>query len=193
MSRRTVFLDRDGTINVEVNYLRRPQDVALLPGAGQAIARLNAAGLRVVVVSNQAGLAKGLFDEGDLALVQLEINRRLKAAGARVDAWYFCPHHPEGEVAELAIVCACRKPAPGLVLMAAQEMGLELTGSYLVGDRLRDIACAARAGLTGVLVQSGHPDWPPASAEEEPAFVAADLAAAVDWILADMAVQGRQP
>lgn len=186
MKRRAVFLDRDGTINVEVNYLRRPEDVALLPGAGQAIARLNAAGLAVVVVSNQAGLAKGLFDEGDLALVQLEINRQLKAAGARVDGWYFCPHHPEGVVEDLALACACRKPEPGLVLMAAEEMGLEFVGSYMVGDRLRDIACGARAGLTGVLVQTGHPDWPPASAEEEPAFVAADLAAAVEWILADL-------
>lgn len=187
MRRRTVFLDRDGTINLEVNYLRRPQDVALLPGAGQAIARLNAAGLVVVVVSNQAGLAKGLFDEGDLALVQLEINRQLKAAGAKVDGWYFCPHHPEGVVEDLALICACRKPEPGLVRMAAEEMGLELAGSYLVGDRLRDIACAARAGLVGVLVQSGHPDWPPTRDEEEPAFVAPDLAAAVDWILADIA------
>ncbi|MFH1059491.1 MAG: HAD family hydrolase [Pseudomonadota bacterium] len=187
MKQRTVFLDRDGTINVEVNYLHRVEDLALLPGAARAIARLNAAGIAVVVVSNQAGLAKGLFDEGDLALVQIEINRRLKAAGARVDGWYFCPHHPQGVVEDLAIACDCRKPGPGLVLMAAEEMGLALTGSYLVGDRLRDVACAARAGLTGVLVRSGHADWPPTCGEEEPAFVAPDLAAAVDWILADIA------
>src|SRR5690554_2302091 len=109
MKRPAVFLDRDGTINREVNYLSRPQDVEILPGAAEAIVRLNAAGFWVVVVSNQSGLARGYFDEGDLALVQLEINRRLKAVGARVDAWYFCPHHPEGVVEDLALACDCRK------------------------------------------------------------------------------------
>ena len=183
MRRPAVFLDRDGTINREVHYLSRPQDVELLPGAAQAIARLNAAGFWVVVVSNQSGLARGYFDEGDLALVQLELNRRLKAAGARVDAWYFCPHHPEGAVADLALACDCRKPGIGLIRQAAEEIDLTLAGSFMVGDRLLDVTCGRRAGLTSILVRSGHDDGPPASAEQEPHFVAPDLAAAVEWIL----------
>ncbi|MCA1905369.1 MAG: HAD family hydrolase [Desulfarculus sp.] len=184
MKRPAVFLDRDGTINREVSYLSRPQDVEILPGAAEAIARLNAAGFWVVVISNQSGLARGYFDEGDLALVQLEINRRLKAAGARVDAWYFCPHHPAGVVEDLALACECRKPGIGLIMQAAREIALTLEGSFMVGDRLLDVACGRRAGLTSILVKSGHPDWPPEVPEQEPHFVAADLAAAVDWILA---------
>jgi D-glycero-D-manno-heptose 1,7-bisphosphate phosphatase len=183
MKRPAVFLDRDGTINREVNYLRRPQDVEILPGAAEAILRLNAAGFWVVVISNQSGLARGYFDEGDLALVQLEINRRLKAIGARVDAWYFCPHHPEGVVEDLALACECRKPGIGLIRQAAAEIALTLEGSFMVGDRLLDVACGRRAGLTSILVQSGHDDWPPEDPEQEPHFVAPDLAAAVDWIL----------
>ncbi len=189
MSRRAVFLDRDGTINEEVHYLRRAEDVRLLPGAGQAIARLNAAGLAVVVVSNQSGLARGYFDEADLASVQIRLNRLLAEQGARVDAYYFCPHHPEGAVEHYALACDCRKPAPGLVLQAAREMGLELAGSYMVGDRLRDVACGKNAGLTSIMVRCGQDDGEPRPEDEKPDLVADDLAQAVDWILARLAEQ----
>jgi len=184
--RRAVFLDRDGTINQEVNYLSRPEDVRLIPGAGPAIARLNAAGLAVVVVSNQSGLARGYFDDGDLARVQAELSRQLAAEGARIDAYYVCPHlpPPEGKVPEFAFECDCRKPRPGLVLKAASQMNLLLEGSFMVGDRLRDVACGRRAGLTSILVKSGQDDGAPTSDDERPHHVAPDLAAAVEWILA---------
>ena len=182
-TRRAVFLDRDGTINEEVNYLRRQEDVRLIEGAGRAIARLNAAGVLVVVVSNQSGLARGLFDESDLASVQIELNRQLRAHGARVDGWYFCPHHPEGVVEHYALTCDCRKPAPGLIMQAAQEMGLSLRGSFMVGDRLLDVACGRKVGLSTVLVATGHDDGPPVGEHETPDHQAADLARAVDWIL----------
>lgn len=190
--RRAVFLDRDGTINQEVNYLSRREDVRLIPGAAQAIARLNAAGILVVVVSNQSGLARGYFDEMDLAAVQIELNRQLKEQGARVDAYFFCPHHPEGQVEEYTQVCDCRKPEPGLILQAAEGLGplFSLADSFMVGDRLRDVACGLAAGVTSVLVRSGQDDGPPQGPQETPHHVAEDLAQAVDWILAQVAAKG---
>ena len=183
---KAVFLDRDGTINVEVDFLRRWQDVELLPQVAAALKILRQAGYKLVVISNQSGLARGIFDESDLAGVQLEIKRKLADEGAAVDGTYFCPHHPcEGVVEDLVRVCACRKPEPGLILMAAEEMGLSLPGSFMVGDRKRDIACGQRAGLKTVLVTTGRheddgavPDWP-----EQPDYIAADLLQAAQWIL----------
>lgn len=182
--RRAVFLDRDGTINVEVEYLGKSRDARLLPGVGEAMARLGQAGLAVVVVSNQSGLARGYFSEQDLAAVRFELATQLARSGARVDGWYHCPHHPQGVVAHLAVDCDCRKPAPGLILRAAKELGLRLDGSFMVGDRLRDVACGKAAGLQSILVRSGQDDGPPSGPHETPDHEAADLGAAVDWILA---------
>ncbi len=184
-------MDRDGTINEEVNYLSRPEDVRLIPGAARAIARLNAAGLAVVVISNQSGLARGYFDEADLAVVQARLNKLLGAEGARVDAYYFCPHHPDGVVEHYTLVCDCRKPAPGLIRQAAEEMGLALGGSFMIGDRLLDVACGRALGLAGIMVRTGHDDGPPRIALEEPDHVADDLAEAVEWILARLAEEDR--
>jgi D,D-heptose 1,7-bisphosphate phosphatase len=118
---KTVFLDRDGTINREVDFLCRPQDVRLLPGVAAGLKLLKNAGFMLVVVSNQSGLARGRFSEADLAAVQLQLKRLLAAEGAALDGAYFCPHHPqEGVVADLVKTCACRKPKPGLILMAAE-------------------------------------------------------------------------
>lgn len=188
--RRAVFLDRDGTINEEVHFLAHPQDLRLLPGAAQALVRLRRAGLALVVLSNQSGLARGLFSEDDLLAVQAELVRQLAGQGAVLDGFYHCPHLPEGRVERYATICDCRKPRPGLVLQAARELGLALEGSFMVGDRLRDVACGRAAGLTSILVQTGQQDGPPASPAEEPHLVALDLAAAADWILERMAQEG---
>lgn len=180
-----VFLDRDGTINQDVDYLSRAEDVELIPGAGQAIARLNRAGLAVVVVSNQSGLARGYFDWGDLAKVQAEINRQLAEHGAKVDAYYVCPHlpPPQGKVYELAIECDCRKPKPGLIMRAASQMALDLEESFMVGDRQRDVSSGRAANLTSILVETGQDDGAEPEPGQEPHFIARDLAQAVDWIL----------
>lgn len=183
---KAVFLDRDGTINREVDFLRRVEDVRLLPGVAEGMRALKAAGFMLVVVSNQSGLARGIFDEGQLALVQLEIKRQLAEYGASWDAVYFCPHHPsEGVVEELVLDCHCRKPKPGLVLMAAEEMNISLADSFLIGDRLRDVACGLAAGVKSVLVQSGRhlDDGRPRGGYETPDLVAADFTGAVNWIL----------
>jgi len=180
--RRAVFLDRDGTINQEVGYISQVKDLRLIDGAARAIAELNRAGLAVIVVSNQSGLARGYFSLEQMLAVQAELERRLAREGARLDGFYYCPHHPRGKVERLAIECGCRKPKPGLVLQAAQDHGLELAGSYMVGDRWRDAACGQAVGLTTILVATGHGGQPPAG-DREPDYRAADLAAAVRWIL----------
>ncbi|MEW5913874.1 MAG: HAD-IIIA family hydrolase [Thermodesulfobacteriota bacterium] len=188
--RRAVFLDRDGTINQEVGHVRSPDQVQLIPGAAQAMVRLRRAGLALVVVSNQSGLARGVLNQADLAAVQAELKRQLALAGAFWDEFFFCPHHPEGVVEGLGMVCDCRKPEPGLLRRAADQMALSLEGSFMVGDSRRDVACGNALGLTSILVESGHALVPAASPAEEPALVAPDLAAAADWILARLAGEG---
>ena len=181
-----VFLDRDGTINQDVNFLSRPEQVELIPGAGGAIAKLNRAGFKVVVITNQSGVARGLFSEADLELIQAELSRQLAEFGARVDAFYACPHlpPPNGKLPKYTMVCDCRKPKPGLILRAAEQMGLDLGQSYMVGDVLRDIEAGNAAGVVSIMVETGLQAPPPSSQEETPDHVVRDLAAAADLILA---------
>lgn len=182
--RRVVFLDRDGTINVEVGYLSDPAQVRLLPGAAQAIADLRSAGLAVVGVSNQSGIARGRFSLEQMWAVQAEVERQLmEEAGALLDAFYYCPHHPEGVVEPYATVCDCRKPGTGMLVRASRELGLSLAGSFMVGDKRIDVACGNGAGLTSLLVTSGMPLDPVCAPAEEPASTLSDLAAAARWIL----------
>lgn len=161
--RPAVFLDRDGTIVDDPGFLHRPADVRLLPGAAAAIARLNAAGWPVVVVTNQSGIARGLYDVTAYQSVQRRLDELLRAAGARVDATYFCPHHPD-----FTGPCDCRKPGTALFQRAATDLNLDLTRSWFVGDRDSDIAPALKLGGRGV--QIGEPG-------------VRDLAAVVDRIL----------
>jgi D-glycero-D-manno-heptose 1,7-bisphosphate phosphatase len=186
--RRAVFLDRDGTINVEVGYISDPGQVRLLPGAARAIASIRQAGLAVVAVSNQSGIARGRFGLEQMLSVQAEVERQLREeAGAALDAFYYCPHHPEGVVEPYAVVCDCRKPGIGMLERAAREMSLSLDGSFMVGDKRIDVACGNRAGLTSLLVTSGMPLDPVASPAEEPAATLPGLDAAARWILARLA------
>ncbi len=182
--RRAAFLDRDGTLNVEVNYLHRVADLVLIPGVGPAVARLNQAGWAVVVITNQAGIARGFYDADAVATLHDAINARIADDGAHLDAVYFCPHHPEFSGA-----CPCRKPAPGLLHTAARELNLDLKNSWLVGDTLGDLGAAAAAGCRSILVATGHGHASAARLGElgpaaQPAAVVPDLAAAVAVILA---------
>jgi D-glycero-D-manno-heptose 1,7-bisphosphate phosphatase len=190
--RRAVFLDRDGTINVEVGYLSDPAQVRLLPGAAQAIASFREAGLAVVAVSNQSGIARGRFSLEQMFAVQAEVERQLRQAGAWLDAFYYGPHHPEGVVEPYAAVCDCRKPGTAMLERAARELGLALQGSFMVGDKRIDVACGRNAGLTSLLVTSGMPLEEARSLAEEPASTLPDLAAAAQWILARLAA-GEPP
>lgn len=153
MGRSAVFLDRDGTLNVESGYVHRWEDWEWIPGAIDAITRLNRMGLLVVVVSNQAGVARGYYDEAAIQRLHDAANRDLAHYGARIDAYYYCPHHPEcGEIRN----CACRKPAPGLLIQAAHDLDIDLARSWLVGDKATDIEAGIAAGVSPILVETGY-------------------------------------
>ena len=184
-ARRAVFLDRDGTLIEEVGYLDRAERVALYPWSIDAVRALNRAGLPVVMVSNQSGVARGFFTEAVVEAVHGHIADLLEAGGVHIDAYYYCPHHPDGCVPAYARACDCRKPGRGLVDQAVAEFGIDPARSFTVGDRWLDIALARTVGARGLLVRTGY------GAQEEhcpPAGLAADavvnnLVEAVSWIL----------
>ena len=154
--RRAVFLDRDGTINVEKNYLYKIADFEFIPGAQDAIKMLKAAGYLVIVVSNQAGIARGYFDESDVEQLHQHMQAELAAYGTSIDAFYFCPHHPDEGLGAYKVQCECRKGKPGMLLQAALEHDLDLQHSFMVGDKLADIVAGERAGCKSILVLTGY-------------------------------------
>jgi D-glycero-D-manno-heptose 1,7-bisphosphate phosphatase len=173
--RPAVFLDRDGTVIHDAHYLADPAGVRLLPGAAEAVARLNRVGLPVVLVTNQSGIGRGYFSEADFQAVQEALVRLLAKRGARLDAVYHCPHAPDHQPP-----CDCRKPEPGLFLRAARELRVDPARSWYVGDRVRDVAPAGRLGGTGILLRgpAGEGETPPPGVG-----VAGSLAEAVERIL----------
>jgi D-glycero-D-manno-heptose 1,7-bisphosphate phosphatase len=187
MQRRALLIDRDGTVCEDVGYLDQPQALHVLPGAAEALVAAERAGFQIVLVTNQAGVGHGRFDELTLDSIHDRLRELLGERGARVDGIYYCPHHPEALLARYRLDCACRKPKPGMLLRARDEMGIDLASSYLVGDHPRDIAAGAAAGATSVLVLTGHGRrmWleTPRPPDVRPDHVADDLAAAVQWIL----------
>jgi len=158
MKAKAVFLDRDGVINEERGYVHKEDDFALLPGVVAAIRQLRSSGFKVIVVTNQSGIARGFFDVAAVNTLHRHLHRILAAEGTQVDGIYYCPHHPNGTVTEFAVACDCRKPMPGLFLRAASELELDLKASYLVGDKLSDIQAGRQAGVKKTfLVRTGHP------------------------------------
>jgi D-glycero-D-manno-heptose 1,7-bisphosphate phosphatase len=189
--RAAVFLDRDGTLVDELGFLTRAADLRLLPGAAAGVRALNQAGLAVVLVTNQSGIARGLLSEADLAAIHARLARELAGAGAHLDALYHCPHHPQQGQPPLRRACSCRKPEPGLLFAAAREHGLDLARSWVVGDGARDLEAGRRAGVPGrVLVLTGKGRETLAGLaplERARTLIAADLCEAVRQVLA----QGR--
>lgn len=185
--RPAVFLDRDGTLNVDHGYIHRVSDWEWIPGAREALARLFKGGFALVVVSNQAGVARGLYTVSDVERLHDWVGRQLAEKGVGVDRFYFCPHHPRFTSA----ACECRKPQPGMLLTAARELGLDLSRSFLVGDKAIDVQAARSAGVTPLLVRTGY------GRESEPevgplaAAVVEDVGAAAEWILARQSAVGR--
>ncbi len=183
---RAVFLDRDGTICEEVGYLNSVEQMRLIPRSAEAIRRLNEYGFKVVVITNQSGVARGLIPEQNLADIHAEMVRQLREKKAFLDGIYYCPHHPvEGNPPYLQ-ECNCRKPATGLLEKAALELGIDLSSSYMVGDHFSDVECGKRIRAKTVLLLTGHGrqalerqrEWP-----FQPDHIAFDLYEAVDWIL----------
>jgi D-glycero-D-manno-heptose 1,7-bisphosphate phosphatase len=182
--RRAVFLDRDGTINEEKDYLWRIEDFAFIPGAPEAIRRLREAGFLVVVVTNQSGVARGYFSREDVERLHQHIQRELAKIGTAVDGYYLCPHHPDKGVGELKIDCDCRKGRPGMLLQAATEHGIDLAASWMIGDKRADLEAGRAAGCRSLLVRTGYGEKELAAGAGALAeAVVADLSAAADYIL----------
>lgn len=150
-----VFLDRDGTINVEKEYLYQAKEFEFIPGAPEAIRLLNQAGTLVVVVTNQSGVARGYYTEDDVHNLHRHIARELERFGAHVDDWLYCPHHPAGR-GSYALPCNCRKPLPGLLQEAAARHDIDLENSTMIGDKLADIEAGRAAGCRTILVRTGY-------------------------------------
>lgn len=186
-SRPAVFIDRDGTLTEEVGYVNHPKRLRLLPRSGEAIRRLNAAGMAAVVVTNQAGMARGYFTEEILQAVNDELRAQLAQAGARLDGLYVCPHHPTEGPPSLRMTCDCRKPKPGLLLKAAADLDLDLTRSVMVGDKPSDLEVAPPVGARSVLVLTGYGlgewEYRRDRLAVTPDHVASDLLDAVEWAL----------
>ena len=180
-------MDRDGTLTEEVGYVNHPSRLRLLPRSAAAVRRLNAAGVAVVVVTNQAGIARGYFSPDVLAAVNDALVAQLKDEGAHLDGVYVCPHHPTEGDPPYRIVCDCRKPKPGLLLRAASDLGLDLGRSTLVGDKASDLVAARAVGARSVLVLTGYGlgewEYRRSTFPAPPDHVAEDLLGAVDWVI----------
>ena len=185
-SRPAVFVDRDGTIIEHRHYLTSTSELSVLEGAAQAIARLNEAGLAVVLATNQSAVGRGFLSQAELEAIHRDLCRRLQEQDASLDGIYFCPHHPTQARQEYRVDCPCRKPKPGMLKKASRRLALDLARSFMIGDTLSDIQAGHAAGCRSILVETGKGrqearrigDGP-----EAPDFVAADLSAAVDWLL----------
>jgi len=182
-----VFIDRDGTLTEEVGYVNHPQRLRLLPRSAEAIRRLNEYGIAAVVVTNQAGVARGYFSEDVLHAVTAQLAAQLKQAGAHLDGIYVCAHHPtEGEPPWRAD-CDCRKPKPGMFLQAATELGVDLGTSTVVSDKASDLAIAPKIGARSVLVLTGYGlgewEYRRHAFATRPDHVAEDLLDAVQWTI----------
>jgi D-glycero-D-manno-heptose 1,7-bisphosphate phosphatase len=148
--RPAVFLDRDGVLNVDHGYVHQPDQLEWIPGVAEAVRLMNEAGFYVFVVTNQAGVARGYYSEAAIDQIHRHMQDVLKAEGAHIDAFYYCPHHPEGTVKEFAISCRCRKPGPGMLEQAARDWPIDLSRSFLIGDRDHDLAAATEFHIHGV-------------------------------------------
>lgn len=175
---RAAFLDKDGTIAVDVPFNVDPQRIRLLPGTPEGLRRLERHGYRLVVISNQAGVALGRFLEQDLAAAAARVRELFEDEGVKLSGFYYCPHHPDGHVARYAIACACRKPQPGLLFRAASDLEIDLHESWMIGDILDDIEAGKRAGCRTVLIDNGgETEWR-MSATRIPDLVLPDLESA---------------
>lgn len=180
---RAVFLDRDGTINEEVGYLSRLEDLKIYENAAEAIRLIKENGFLAVVVTNQSGVARGFFSEDFIITVHNKMNEYLKERGASLDALYYCPHHPRFGNEIYRRECSCRKPQPGLLLRAAEDFGIDLERSYVIGDMPRDMDTALNVGAKGVMVRTGYGNS--VVATSKPLYIADDLLDAAKWIIRD--------
>jgi D-glycero-D-manno-heptose 1,7-bisphosphate phosphatase len=179
---RAVFLDRDGVLVEDADYVRSVRQLAVLPGAAEAVRRLRKAGLKAVVISNQSGVGRGYFSRRTLQRIHAELKARLARAGARLDAIYYCPHLPPGKGVK---ACGCRKPETGMVMKAARRWGLELSECFFVGDSTTDLQAARNAGCRPVLVRTGK-GGRDGRYKARPDAACKDVLGAAEWILREL-------
>lgn len=176
-----IFIDRDGVINREQNYVHKVEDFHFLSGAINALGFLQAAGFVLVVVTNQAGIAHGLFGPEEFSLLTKHMLKQLAFEGVHINGVFYCPHHPQGRIGKYRTSCSCRKPQPGLILGAAEMLKLDVGRSFLVGDKVSDVLAGRAAGVgVNILVRSGH--ILPADAEASADVIVNDLWAAAKMI-----------
>lgn len=187
MSRRAIIMDRDGTVCDEVGYINHVDRIRLLPRSAEAIRLANAADFQTVVVTNQAGVARGYFAESLIDEVHDRVRELLAEGGARLDGIYYCPHHPEVGAPAYRKECTCRKPSPGMLERARDEMGIDLSASFMIGDTIKDVEAGRRVGATSILVLSGYGkgelEYQSNAWKVKPDHVADDLLTAITWIL----------
>jgi D-glycero-D-manno-heptose 1,7-bisphosphate phosphatase len=187
--KKAVFLDRDGTINEEAGYLDSLEKLKLFPETSAAIRLINESGMKAVVITNQSGVARGYFDEGLVNTVHYHIQELLKRTKTYIDAFYYCPHHETAGRGIYLKSCTCRKPKTGMLLRAAEELDIDLAGSYMIGDTVKDIETAKNIPMKGILVETGHynikKDGKIDSLPIKPDYLAANILDAVNWIMKD--------
>jgi histidinol-phosphate phosphatase family protein len=183
MKHKAVFLDKDGTLIPDIPYNADPSLISLLPGVGEGLKALQAAGYRLVVVSNQSGVALGRFTEADLVYVWQRLRGLLAADGISRVSFYYCPHAAEGTVFPYAHLCSCRKPLPGLLLRAATDLEISLSESWMVGDILNDVEAGKRAGCKTILADNGNETEWILNEWRRPDYILHDIRSAADMIL----------
>ena len=186
MSKRAVFLDRDGTINVEVTHLHKVEQLELISGASTGINLLNEAGYKTVVCTNQSAVARGYLSEAYLAKIHEELKKMLAKKDARIDSFYYCPHHPVEGRPPYRVTCDCRKPRPGMLMNAAQDLDIELKRSFVIGDKVSDLEAGAAVGCKSILVLTGYGQEFKRKLKHlsfQPTHVAKDILDACRWIV----------
>ena len=181
--KKAVFLDRDGTINEDVNYLNHPDQIKLIFGSAEGIRLLNENGFTVVVITNQSGVARGIISEENLPLIKNRLSSLLEEKGAKIDGYYYCPHYPDGKVEKYSFKCDCRKPEPGMLKKAAEDLDIELKGSYVVGDKACDIKLGKNVGAVSIMVKTGYGEFEAENCEPYPDYTADNLFDAAQWII----------
>ncbi len=176
---KAIILDRDGTLIKERNYISRVGDIKILDGVSEALILLRDAGFKIIIATNQSGVARGFFNEKKVKKINKEVCQRLKRAGAVVDGVFYCPHHPDAQ-------CACRKPAPGMIKEAQKRFNLDLKRSFCIGDKLTDVEFGKNAGLSAILLLTGYGAVESKKISKnaaKPDYVAPNMLAAAVWIL----------
>jgi len=181
--RKAVFIDKDGTLIPNIPYNVDPEKITLSTKASDGLIKLQNSGFLLIIVTNQSGVAKGLFKEKELEKVRNKIETLCIADNIQLSGFYFCPHHPHGVVHQYAIACKCRKPSEGLLLKAAKDLTIDLTKSWMIGDILNDVEAGNRAGCRSILLNNGNEtEWKNGN-YREPAYIARNIPEAAEYIL----------